>query len=65
MSIPGAPPRLDRPIVGCPFEPRCDRAFDPLQGPDAGAADRSAPNTRRRVTSTTPSYERPGDLVAR
>ena len=19
---------LDRPIVGCPFEPRCDRAFD-------------------------------------
>jgi oligopeptide/dipeptide ABC transporter ATP-binding protein len=27
-SIPGAPPRLDRPIVGCPFEPRCDRAFD-------------------------------------
>ncbi len=28
VSIPGAPPRLDRPIVGCPFEPRCDRAFD-------------------------------------
>ena len=27
ISIPGAPPRLDRPIVGCPFEPRCDRAF--------------------------------------
>ena len=27
-SIPGAPPRLDRPILGCPFEPRCDRAFD-------------------------------------
>jgi peptide/nickel transport system ATP-binding protein len=27
-SIPGAPPRLDRPIVGCPFRPRCDRAFD-------------------------------------
>ena len=26
-SIPGAPPRLDRPIVGCPFRPRCDRAF--------------------------------------
>jgi peptide/nickel transport system ATP-binding protein len=29
VSIPGAPPRLDRPIVGCPFEPRCDRAFEP------------------------------------
>ena len=29
VSIPGAPPRLDRPIVGCPFQPRCDRAFEP------------------------------------
>jgi peptide/nickel transport system ATP-binding protein len=28
-SIPGAPPRLDRPPVGCPFAPRCDRAFSP------------------------------------
>lgn len=27
-SIPGAPPRLDQPIVGCPFAPRCDVAFD-------------------------------------
>ena len=35
VSIPGAPPRLDRPIVGCPFEPRCDRAFDrcPVEAP--------------------------------
>jgi peptide/nickel transport system ATP-binding protein len=24
MSIPGTPPRLDRPITGCPFLPRCD-----------------------------------------
>jgi oligopeptide/dipeptide ABC transporter ATP-binding protein len=24
MSIPGAPPRLDRHIEGCPFRPRCD-----------------------------------------
>jgi peptide/nickel transport system ATP-binding protein len=24
MSIPGAPPRLDRQIEGCPFRPRCD-----------------------------------------
>jgi peptide/nickel transport system ATP-binding protein len=29
VSIPGAPPRLDRPIAGCPFRFRCDRAFDP------------------------------------
>jgi peptide/nickel transport system ATP-binding protein len=28
-SIPGAPPRLDRPVDGCPFQPRCDRAFEP------------------------------------
>jgi peptide/nickel transport system ATP-binding protein len=27
--IRGAPPRLDRPIPGCPFQPRCDRAFAP------------------------------------
>jgi peptide/nickel transport system ATP-binding protein len=29
ISIPGAPPRLDRPVLGCPFQPRCDRAFEP------------------------------------
>ena len=29
ISIPGAPPRLDREIVGCPFRPRCDSAFEP------------------------------------
>jgi peptide/nickel transport system ATP-binding protein len=28
VSIPGAPPRLDTAIAGCPFRPRCDRAFD-------------------------------------
>jgi peptide/nickel transport system ATP-binding protein len=28
-SIPGAPPRLDREIAGCPFTPRCDSAFAP------------------------------------
>jgi peptide/nickel transport system ATP-binding protein len=27
LSIPGAPPRLDRPVVGCPFQPRCDSAM--------------------------------------
>jgi oligopeptide/dipeptide ABC transporter ATP-binding protein len=26
-SIPGAPPRLDRQMAGCPFQPRCDSAF--------------------------------------
>jgi peptide/nickel transport system ATP-binding protein len=28
-SIPGAPPRLDHELTGCPFTPRCDRAFSP------------------------------------
>lgn len=27
-SIPGAPPRLDREITGCPFAPRCDVSFE-------------------------------------
>jgi peptide/nickel transport system ATP-binding protein len=27
VSIPGAPPLLSKPIIGCPFQPRCDRAF--------------------------------------
>lgn len=25
LSIPGTPPRLDRPVTGCAFAPRCDR----------------------------------------
>jgi peptide/nickel transport system ATP-binding protein len=27
LSIPGVPPRLDRPVVGCAFQPRCDSAM--------------------------------------
>jgi oligopeptide/dipeptide ABC transporter ATP-binding protein len=27
VSIPGAPPRLDQEVDGCPFRPRCDVAF--------------------------------------
>jgi peptide/nickel transport system ATP-binding protein len=26
-SIPGAPPRLDLPLIGCPFAPRCDSSM--------------------------------------
>jgi peptide/nickel transport system ATP-binding protein len=29
ISIPGAPPRLDRELVGCPFRPRCDSVIAP------------------------------------
>jgi peptide/nickel transport system ATP-binding protein len=28
VSIPGAPPRLDRETAGCPFRPRCDVPLD-------------------------------------
>ena len=28
VSIGGAPPRLDKPITGCPFQPRCDVVLD-------------------------------------
>jgi oligopeptide/dipeptide ABC transporter ATP-binding protein len=28
VSIGGAPPRLDRPMAGCPFQPRCDVVLD-------------------------------------
>jgi peptide/nickel transport system ATP-binding protein len=31
-SIPGAPPRLDQEIVGCPFRPRCDVPMDICAG---------------------------------
>jgi peptide/nickel transport system ATP-binding protein len=29
VSIPGVPPRLDAPIAGCPFRPRCDSVVAP------------------------------------
>ena len=31
-SIPGAPPGLAAPDVGCPFEPRCEDRMDPCRG---------------------------------
>jgi peptide/nickel transport system ATP-binding protein len=37
-SIPGAPPRLDRELVGCPFRPRCDSAFEPCAAVDPALA---------------------------
>jgi len=42
LSIPGSPPRLDEPIPGCPFQPRCDRAFDrcETERPRLAAIDR-------------------------
>jgi peptide/nickel transport system ATP-binding protein len=45
LSIPGAPPRLDREIVGCPFTPRCDSAFAPC------------PTTHPRRLEVAPGHE--------
>ena len=50
-SIPGAPPRLDVPLVACPFAPRCDSAFATVPRAAAAAACRSGAATRRPVTS--------------
>jgi peptide/nickel transport system ATP-binding protein len=44
-SIPGAPPRLDREITGCPFTPRCDSAFAPC------------PTTHPRRLEVAPGHE--------
>ena len=58
VSIPGAPPRLDRPMVGCPFEPRCDRAFDRCarRGTRAGVRGPVAPGG---LSSERPPRPRP------
>ena len=37
-SIPGAPPRLDEPVTGCPFRPRCDSVVDRCASRAAAAA---------------------------
>jgi oligopeptide/dipeptide ABC transporter ATP-binding protein len=62
VSIGGAPPRLDRPVAGCPFQPRCDVVIDrcaaehpPLRlvGRDHEAACHHAENLdNERVGST-------------
>jgi peptide/nickel transport system ATP-binding protein len=46
-GVPGHPPDLSRELVGCPFAPRCEHAFDPcrrvapvLAAPSAGTVGR-------------------------
>jgi peptide/nickel transport system ATP-binding protein len=56
VSIPGTPPRLDEPLVGCPFRPRCDIAFDrcateqPALGP-VGEQHAAACHAARQVAA--------------
>ena len=52
-SIPGAPPRLDRPLTGCPFRERCDSSFEPCASERPLLQTSSGPSTRRPATSTT------------
>jgi peptide/nickel transport system ATP-binding protein len=47
-GVPGHPPDLSRALVGCPFAPRCEHAFDPcrrvapvLAEPSAGTVGRA------------------------
>ena len=47
ISIPGTPPRLDRELLGCPFRPRCDSAFEPCA--TVHAAPRSRPRPRHEA----------------
>ena len=62
VSIGGAPPRLDRPAAGCPFQPRCDVVLDrcarehpPLRlvGRDHEAACHHAENLHNERVSST------------
>jgi peptide/nickel transport system ATP-binding protein len=47
-GVPGAPPDLSRPLVGCPFAPRCEHTFDlcrraaPVLAEPPTGADRAA-----------------------
>ena len=50
VSIPGAPPRLDREIAGCPFTPRCDSAFSPCSDDASAPARGGAAGTRPCAT---------------
>ncbi len=58
VSIPGSPPRLDRPLTGCPFAARCPHAFDPCREQQPALATLAAGhlaachlNTRAGVTA--------------
>ncbi len=61
-SIPGAPPRLDEPVTGCPFLPRCDSVV--AGAPTSGRAPRrSGPPTGPPAIFTPAPPRRRGDAV--
>ncbi len=56
VSIPGAPPRLDREPVGCPFAPRCDSAIEICRV--------EAPAPRALAPGRTAACHRAEDMLA-
>ena len=65
-SIPGAPPRLDRPLVACPFAPRCDSTFETCRERAPARSCRSARSTSPPATSprTVPAMSAGAPLLA-
>jgi len=56
ISIPGAPPRLDRRLTGCPFQPRCDVDFEPCPTDDPRELV-VGPGHRARCHHNDPTYD--------
>jgi peptide/nickel transport system ATP-binding protein len=54
VAIPGAPPRLDHEPAGCPFAPRCDRAFEPCAGVVPERVEIAPGHAARCHLNTTP-----------
>jgi oligopeptide/dipeptide ABC transporter ATP-binding protein len=59
ISIPGAPPRLDRALDGCPFSPRCDVAYEPCATRVPRELDVGGENHRARCHRNDPLYAPP------
>lgn len=61
-SIRGAPPALDQAIPGCPFAPRCDRAFEPCPDNDPALLE-VAPGRLAACHLNDPAMVRPGAVA--
>jgi peptide/nickel transport system ATP-binding protein len=59
-SIPGAPPRLDQKLAGCPFRPRCDVAVDQCAGTHPGLISVGAGHQAACLRATAPVTEPEG-----
>lgn len=55
--IEGTPPRLDRPIVGCPFQPRCQHSIPSCLESEPTLVDGTACGVFRRAGGSPPLNE--------